>query len=204
MARSGNGPIIDSPDIPPPDAPSNLDKYARFIASDAVAATKGAIAVCSWGTPPKGSFIRTHPQADYYLHLHVLVYEGDGKRKTYLLDPRLLGLPEVEGYTKIVRTVPWITNHGNIGIWPISIEFDDNPWIKSALNVTSEAQTTWLSAIAAPKQGQYRVQYPSRELGDPDWSQTPQTISGWLDLAISDSAWITDRDHPVLKRIRGE
>jgi hypothetical protein len=157
----GNGPTTETtarqdaakakPSIPPPDEPNDLDKYARFIASDAVVATKGAVAVCSWGPPPKSSFIRTHPSPEFYVHLHVLVLESEGKRRTYLLDPRLLVLPELEGYPKIQRTTPWISEHGAIGIWPISVELDDNPWVRSALNVTSEAQTRWLAAIAVKK-----------------------------------------------------
>ena len=67
------------------------------------------------------SFFRTHPDASYYLHLHVLVYDGEGKRRSYLLDPALLGLPELEGLCKICRVVPYITHHGAIGIWLISI-----------------------------------------------------------------------------------
>jgi hypothetical protein len=195
---AGNG----AGQIPPPDAPGDLDKYARFIVKDVVTATTGEAAVCTVGTPGKTSYFRAHPDASYYLHLHVLVYEGEGKRRTYLLDPALLGLPELEGLCKICRVVPYITHHGTIGIWLISIEYDDNPWIRSALNITEEAKARWVAAVAVTKQSQYRRQYPTREFDEPNWPELP--VSGWLDLAFSADSWITERDHPVLKKIRGE
>ena len=151
-----------APPVPPPDAPGDLDKYARFIVKDVVTATTGEAAVCTVGTPGKTSYFRTHPDTSYYLHLHVLVYEGEGKRRTYLLDPALLGLPELEGLCKICRVVPYITHHGTIGIWLISIEYDDNPWIRSALNITEEAK-----AALGCRRGGHQAEPVSQAVPDP-------------------------------------
>ena len=59
VAGPGNGLDEDITKIPPPDAPSNLSKYARFVASEEIVATKQAKAhACMLGPPPKNSFVR--------------------------------------------------------------------------------------------------------------------------------------------------
>jgi hypothetical protein len=193
---TGNG------SIPPPDAPQDVGKYARFLVDDTVTATTGDVAVCTVGVPGKTSFFRAHPDPAFYPHLRCLVFEGEGRKHTYLVDPSLGDLPELEGLLKIQRACPYITHHGAIGIWMISIEYDDNPWIRSALNILEEAKTRWVGAVSVKKQAQYRKQYPTRDYGKPPWPTLG--LEGWLDLAFTADDWITDRDHPILKKIRGE
>jgi DNA N-6-adenine-methyltransferase (Dam) len=63
------------------------------------------------GPPPKTSYVRTHPDPSFRQILHVLVHEAGGNKKTYLLDPALRNDPDLEGLTKIVEAVPYITHH---------------------------------------------------------------------------------------------
>ena len=58
----GNGLAGDITEVPPSDAPSNLSKYARFVASEEIVAAKQAKAhACMLCPPPKNSFARAHP-----------------------------------------------------------------------------------------------------------------------------------------------
>jgi hypothetical protein len=71
---TGNG------SIPPPDAPQDVGKYARFLVDDTVTATTGDVAVCTVGVPGKTSFFRAHPDPAFYPHLRCLVFEGEGRK----------------------------------------------------------------------------------------------------------------------------
>ena len=52
------------------------------------------------------------------------------------------------------------------------------------------------------KQNQYRVQYAARDFGPPPWPPLDQDKI--LELAFPEEDWILSRDHPALKRLRGE
>jgi hypothetical protein len=64
------------PEIPPPDAPKKVSKYARFAATEAiVAAAQEQTHNCLWGSPPKTSYVRAYPDPTFCRDLHVLVHE---------------------------------------------------------------------------------------------------------------------------------
>ena len=208
VADPGNGLDDDITQIPPQDAPSNLSKYARFVASEEIVATKQAKAhACMLGPPPKNSFVRAHPNKALRLNLHILVHEVGNKKKTYLIDPGLQTDPDLEGLTKIVMVVPYITHHkpAKLGLWLISIEHENNPWIQSALNIIEVIEHSWLKVIPVTARGEYITRPPSVPFGEPNWTDTPCDIDGWLDLAFQETDWLTPEnwmDHPVRKALR--
>jgi hypothetical protein len=137
-------------DIPPPDAPRKLSKYARFAASEeTVAAQQGEVHACMLGSPPKNSFVRVPPDRNLCMDLHVLVHEVGSKRKTYLIDPALLSDPDLEGLVRIQKVVPYITHHTppKLGLWPISVEQEGNTWIRSALHIVEVLRKEWKKVI---------------------------------------------------------
>jgi hypothetical protein len=120
-----------------------------------------------------------------------------------LIDPALSTLPEIEGMTKRVLFVPYYTQFGGIGIWPISIDYDELAWIKSALHICSEALDRWVSASSVKKQQQYRLQYATKDFGAPAWPEN-LTQDHLLGLAFRETDMILDREHDALKAVRGE
>ena len=207
-AAKGNGLAGDITEIPPSDAPRNLSKYARFVASEEVVAAKQAKAhACMLCPPPKNSYARTHPDNTLRLNLHVLVHEVGNKKKTYLIDPGLQTDPDLEGLTKIVMVVPYVTHHKppKLGLWPVSIEHENNPWIQSALNIVEALKQQWLKVIPVTARGEYITRPPSVLFGEPNWGGMPGNIDGWLDLAFQETDWLTPdnwTDHPVRKALR--
>jgi hypothetical protein len=149
-----------------------------------LAPTHDRVHACTLSTPPKSSFIRAHPDRSFRINVYVLVHEVGGKRQTYLLDPSLLTDPDLEGLTKIIALVPWLTHHKppKLGLWAVSVEHENNPWIRSALNIIEAARNSWLKII--PSGGEYITRDPAVTFAEPDWSKTPATIYGWLDLAF--------------------
>ena len=120
--------------------------------------------------------------------MHILVHEVGSKKKTYLIDPGLQTDPDLEGLTKIVMVVPYVTHHkpAKLGLWLISIEHENNPWIQSALNIIEVIKQSWLKVIPVTARGEYITRPPSVPFGEPNWADTPREIDGWLDLAFQE------------------
>jgi hypothetical protein len=199
-ASSGNG--ADGAPIPPPDTAKAPSKFARFKVSEKIVAATGEAAVVDVKRPDNGVFFRTHPDRSLWEAVHCYERKAGGKR-LYLIDPDLRTLPEIEGLTKRVMFVPYCTQFGGLGLWAISIDYDDLAWIKSALHICSEALEHWVSASSVKKQQQYRIQYASRDFGPPAWP-ADLTHDRLLNLAFHDSDMILDRDHDALRAARGE
>jgi hypothetical protein len=55
------------------------------------------------------------------------------------------------------------------------------------------------------KRSEYVTKPPGVEFPEPDWSKVPATIDAWLDMAFSQSDWITPEnwaDHSLRKLLR--
>jgi hypothetical protein len=170
--------------------------------SETIVTAAGEAAVVEVKRPDNGTFFRTNPDRALWEAVYCFERKAGGKR-LYLIDPSLCNLPEVEGMTKRVLFVPYYTQFASIGMWPISIDFDELAWIKSALHICSEALTKWVSATSVKKQQQYRLQVATRDFGEPQWPAN-LTQDYLLGLAFHESDMILSRDHDALKAVRGE
>jgi hypothetical protein len=193
---------IPRTELPGPMADADLDEFERYAVADAGMVPPGEAATCGVGAPGKLNFFRCPADASFYRSYSFLVCESEGRKRTYLLSGNLLGLPELEGHVKIARTTPFITHHGALGLWLISIEHDDNPWVRSGLLIAERAKTQWVAAVPIKKQSQYRLQPAGRDYGEPAWPDL--TLPGWLKLAFPPEYRADIRDHPIMKLIRGE
>jgi hypothetical protein len=189
-------------DIPPPDAAKSPSKFARFKVSETIIHSAGEAAVVEVRKPESGAFFRTHPDPEMYTPVWCFERKVGGKR-LYPIDPALRGLPEIEGMTKQVTFVPYITQFGGMGVWPIAIEYEELAWIKSALHICEEAKNRWVAAVSVKKQQAYRLQPATKDFGPPPWPPHLDQDK-ILELAFRPDEWITDRDHPALQQIRGE
>ena len=197
-----NGQDVEGLDIPPPNAGEDIDEFARYAVQDVTTPQAGEVVTCSVSPPNKLHFFRTHPNSTLYRILHFLVIETDNKKRSYLVNGALVGLPEFEGRTKVARTSPWINEHGGLGIWLPSIQHDENSWVRSALLAIERAQFEWIAAIPVKKIGAYTILPSQRDRGDPIWPSL--NFSGWMKLAFPDDMRIDHRDHPIARQLRGE
>jgi hypothetical protein len=187
--------------IPNSDAGDELDEFERYAVSDVITSKAGEAVTCSVGTPNKLHFFRCPTDPGLYRVLSFLVYEGEGKKRTYLLDGRLKDLPEFEGRIKVGRTTPYINQYGALGLWLLSIEHDDNPWVSSGLRIAEAAKTQWVAALPAKKQSSYRLLIAEKDFGEPEWPDL--NLVGWLKLAFPEEMRINSPDHPIAKALRG-
>jgi hypothetical protein len=188
-------------DIPNPDAGDDLDEFERYAVSDVVTSRSGEAVTCIVGTPNKLHFFRCPADQGLYRAFSFLVFEDGGKKRTYLIDGRLKDLPEFEGRLKVGRTTPYITHHGSLGLWLLSIEHDDNPWVASGLRIAEAAKGQWVVALPVKAQSAYRMLPAERDFGEPDWPDLK--LGGWMKLAFPDELRINSPDHPIAKVLRG-
>jgi hypothetical protein len=195
------------PEIPPADAKAKVSKYARFMASEQVlAASEETAHTCLYGPPPRTSFVRVHPDKSMRITLMTVVHEVGTKKQSYLLHEALQADPELEGMTKMVMVVPYITHHhpAKLGIWPISIE-NRNSWGQSAFNIVDLLEFKWLRVTPVVRRSEYVTKPCAVTFPEPDWSKHPPLIDGWLDLAFGPTDWLTPEnwtDHPFRKFLR--
>jgi hypothetical protein len=172
-----NGPATDSAtpiqmtDLPSLMADAELDEFERYAVSDAAMVPAGEAATCAVGPPGKMAYFRCPTDPAFYRSYSFLVCESEGRKRTYLLAGALFELPELEGHIRVARTTPYVTHFGTLGLWLISIEHDDNPWVKSALWAAEQAKSRWLAAVPVKKQSQYRMQPAGRDFGEPTWPE---------------------------------
>ena len=187
--KGGNGPIPPV-DLPPPiSEPLKSATLSRFRIENTnfVEAVKPVLTTVLIAQPPKGEFIRVHPDRSMAL-ITVLLRV---KRERYLIEPGIY--PElcakVKDFNKLVSCVtlrPYQTREGGqITLWPLSMEsphsIGGNSWRISAFNAAQAAETTWLRITADTTRGIYTACEPEGIFADPEWPD--MTIDALVDIA---------------------
>lgn len=152
--------------------------------------------------PSKEWFVRTHPEPAYRLQTAVL--ELKEEREVYLVAPGLW--PELASEPtfspRLLMTA--LNRQGVLFLWPIRLPGPDgrvDDWSRSALDAAEEARRRWVRLTANMSLGAYDVAVAAGQMAEPEWpSLSFQEI---IKIAFRDKL-ISDRNHPVLRRLRGE
>ena len=156
--------------------------------------------------PSKEAHIRVHSSPDYRFAATLIVLKDEGEHILVApsLREALADEPTCAGY--VLFTV--ISRPGNqISLWAVRLPTQDgslDSWNRSALDIaTGVATTQWTRVVSQRAGGTYiaQVAAASSAWGDPTWPCLP--FNKILELAFKDKV-ITDLDHPVLRRLRGE
>jgi hypothetical protein len=156
--------------------------------------------------PSKEVFVRVNPDPQYQFPTYVVELKEDGE--TYLVDRSLWpALADESTFgPRILLTA--MSRPGNIVfLWPIRMPASDgklDEWSRSALEIaTTVATQSWTRVVSNRALGGYEahVAPASATWGDPKWPTEP--MSELMRRAFKDH-FITNLDHPVLKRLRGE
>ncbi len=97
-----------------------------------------------------------------------------------------------------------ITRQGCFFLWPVKIPGADgrsNLWHESALSAASEAMTNWVRVSANMSARAYDVIKAVETIPEPEWP-TSKTFLELVNLAFA-GRYITDMEHPVIRRLRG-
>lgn len=177
--------------------PSTLRLSQHFAES---AGVKKLVTTIPVRKPNKQDFIRVHPNPDYRLETAVLEFKEE--RETYLVAPTLW--PELPGELtpKVLFTA--INRQKVLFVWPVRLPGEDgrhDEWNASALEAASIAQKNWIRLSANMSLGAYEIYQASGSLPEPEWPD--MDFSKILETAFK-GRFITDLDHPALRRLRGE
>jgi hypothetical protein len=152
--------------------------------------------------PSKEWFVRVHPDPAYRIETKVLELKED--RETYIVGPSLRPELESEPTVSSRLLIAAISRQGTLFVWPIRLPGPDgklDDWSRSALAAAEEARARWVRIAADMQLGAYDVTVATGRVVEPDWPDL--TFQEIIKIAFRDRV-ITDWDHPVLRRLRGE
>ncbi len=150
--------------------------------------------------PNRQEFIRVRPGEDYRLETVILELKED--RESYLIEPNLWSELPGELVVKVLFTC--INRQGVLTLWPVRMPGEDgrqDPWNASALEAADLARKRWVRVVANMSLGAYDVFEASGNLPEPEWPEL--TLQEILKIAFK-GRYITELDHPVVRRLRGE
>jgi len=180
-----------------PFDPSRLRLSQDFAATVGV---KKALITVPVRKPSKQEFVRVHPDQAYRLETAVL--ELKEERETYLVEPSLWPELPSELTPKVLFTT--MNRQGVLTLWPVRLPGEDgrlDEWNASALEAAEMARDRWVRMVANMGLGAYEVYEASGDLPDPTWPEL--TFTEILKVAFK-GRYITEIEHPVIRRLRGE
>lgn len=195
--------LPDDPNVPgdpvDPFDPETLRMSQDFAANLGV---KKALVTVPVRKPDKSWFVRVHPSESYRLQTGMLELKED--RECYIVAPALW--PEMASESTFgVRTLfTAINRQGVVFIWQVSLPGPDgrvNEWNRSALEAADRAVKGWIRVQANMSLGAYEIFEATGDLPEPEWPK--YSFRDLLAAAFRDKR-IDARDHPVLRRLRGE
>ena len=131
-----------------------------------------------------------------------MVLELKEDLETYLVSPDLWNELAGDLIPKVLFTV--INRQKVLSLWPIRLPGEDgrlDQWNSSALDAAGMAQTSWIRVSSNMSLGANDVFQATGNLPDPEWPEIE--FARILEIAFK-GRYITDFDHPALRRLRGE
>jgi hypothetical protein len=148
----------------------------------------------------------TKPHKDWFFRSHTTwlfpAYVLDFEQANYLVEPSLA--IEVEGNAKLRILVPCITREGEVFIWPlghIRATGQTDSWTLSANRVHQASRANWVRMCSHQPSGAYKLVVSKAGWSEPAWPET--TLEQIVGEAFSDRV-ISDVNHPILQKLRGE
>ena len=198
----GGGADGEHAPAPPPASPGVIDPRALRLGQDFEVAVgvKKALKTVPVRKPTRFDWFRVHRSPDYQLRTGVL--ELKEERETYLVSPVLWGTLSAE--LQPVQLFTTVNRQGVVALWPVKLPRSDgrsNPWNDSAMEAASMAMREWISLRSNMSMGGYDIYRASAVIPEPAWPD--ESFAEILNVAFK-GHFITDADHAVLRRLRGE
>lgn len=177
-------------------APENLRISQDFVEQAETESIQGAISV---GKPGKQMFCRVRPGDEWQL-LAAVIEEEEAMEKTLWIVPPAL-IPELKDEVSHVLLRLAVNRLGVPFLWPLKISRDgkSNLWNQSAMRAADAATRNWVRMRGNGRQ--YEIITAKNDSTEPIWPD--MSFQKILELALKDRI-ITDRNHPLLRQLRGE
>jgi hypothetical protein len=172
----------------------------------AAANVKKALLTLKVGKPDPSWWVRVHPDPSYRIPTAVLEEKGESKMgvEVYLIPRNLQGDLATEPCFRPCILALAVTRQGDPFLWRVNLPRDgdrSNAWSDTAKEAMERATRHWIRFAANMRAGAYDVWEAAANLPEPTWPD--QTFPQLLKIAFKDR-YITDLNHPVLRRLRGE
>ena len=195
---------LQQPAAPPDAGPDPFDPASLRLSQDFSASigVKKALLTVPVKKPTNSWWVRVHPEPAYRLQTGVIELKED--RELYLVLPALWPELAAERMFKPKLLVTAVNRQGVVFLWAANLPRSDgraDEWSRTALEALDLAGKQWVRLVANMSLGAYEVYTAAGELGDPVWPDLQ--FRDLLHIAFKDR-YITDRSHPVLRRLRGE
>lgn len=182
------------------DVFDNLDKLrAGQDFSDQIGVKK-LITTIPVRRPSRTDWIRVHPEESYHSNFGVLEVRED--REHYIVIPDLYA----EVPSELIRKVFYVSiNMQNVlFLWPVRLPDEGgrlDEWNRSAHKAAQQAMEGWVRVAANRSLGAYDVLIPKANREDPEWPDI--SVNEIYRIGFRDNI-ISEVNHPLLKRLRGE
>lgn len=194
QAANGDGPAPD------PFDPATL-RLSQDFSSEA--GVRKALVCVPVRKPDKGWFVRAHPdRTNYWLETAVIEMKED--REMYLVARDLWPELSSEATFKPKLLVTSINRQGVLFLWELALPRPDgrrDEWASTALEAVELATKRWVRVTANMSLGAYDIVEAGARLPDPEWPKTK--LADLLRVGFRDR-FISDLEHPLLRRLRGE
>jgi hypothetical protein len=153
--------------------------------------------------PSKSEFFRVRPEEEYTLDVR-MIEVGDGiETEKYIVLPQVARDAEVLAETTRRRLFVCVNRAGARFIWPAKLPSSDrkNDWTDTALDIAESAKKYWVRMVPDTVEKCYVERRAESLQEEPRWKDL--TLMRMLELGFKNKI-ISDYDHEVLRRLRGE
>lgn len=165
---------------------------------DAKTTSKRAIVTVPVRKPDKKWFVQVHPDPNWQVELALL---EDGFDQ-YIVTPAVYHEVAELANPSLVYTA--ITSTGHVFFWPVRLPGEDDnsgSWIEAAQKAAARAKDHWIRVGWNSTFKSYDVFEAQGRIPSPIWPE--MGFAGLFKIAFAGRI-IENRDHPVMKRLRGE
>ena len=151
--------------------------------------------------PKKQAFVRCNSADANRAECGLLTIEGDDR--PYIVYPEIAHLAGNELKTVQLRLA--IDRQGNNFLWPVPLPPTDGPentYNQSHRQIADLAETTWLRMSSNRTIAAYEAVEAVGDIPEPVWPEL--SLAEMIEIAFGKSHLIADRDHPALRKLRGE
>jgi len=195
-------PATPSTPAPDPFDPANLRLTGDFAANVGV---KKVLLTVPYRKPDKSWFFRVNPDPNYQMTTCVIELKEEGiGGETYLVHKDLWPQLATEAVFSPRAFYTCINKLGAVFIWGLKLPAADgrfDEWGRTAMEAANRGQKCWVRIAANMTIRTNDVFEAIGKLGEPEWPTTPFTEL--LRIAFKDRI-ISDLNHPILRRLRGE
>jgi hypothetical protein len=162
--------------------------------------TEGQIGVRK---PHKREFFQLHFDPTFREMMAVIILKEE-MNATYLVEPRLVA--------GLMREISFVTLSacinvgGNVFLWPVPAPTNErrqNQWHVTAREAAKLALEHWVRMVPDMEAGCYAIFTGADNLAQVAWPKG-KTLRDLIKLAFGEDGVIRDKDHPLLKRLRGQ